>query len=100
MAHYDAEALARALLTGASGQDAAGILSRLGTYLNTAEGQQLLARFAYGGGTAVTETARAALSGNDAALQQGLTALLATPEGAELARQIAAAARGRGGGNG
>ncbi len=91
MEQREAEALARALLSGGSGQGTAEALSGLRTYLATPEGRALLARFAAAEGDAVTGAARAALSGNGGELERRLAALLSTPEGAALARRIAGA---------
>ncbi len=91
MENQDLEALARALLSGGAGPAAAGTLDQLRGYLGTAEGQRALAQLTAGNADTVRAAAQAALRGDGAGTRSALAALLSTPEGAALARQIIAA---------
>ena len=64
MANNDFETLARALLAGRQGQNAAGALDKFSTLLKTEDGQRLLTLLASGGADTIKTAAQAALRGD------------------------------------
>lgn len=84
----DMERLARALMAGSPGKQAAGSLDQLGNLLNTEDGQRLLTLLAAGGADTLKTAAQAALRGDEQTAKAAMAKLLRTREGAELAKKL------------
>lgn len=90
----DYEALARALMSGAQGQMAGGMMEKLSAILKTEDGRQLLTLLANGGADTIKGAAQATLRGDENAARAAMLKLLSTQEGAALARKLAELSRG------
>ena len=84
----DMERLARALMAGTPGKQAAGSMEQLGKLLKTEDGQRLLTLLAAGGADTLKAAAQAALRGDEQSAKAAMAKLLSTREGAELAKKL------------
>lgn len=90
MAANDMERLARALMAGQQGRQAAGSIEQLGALLKTEDGKRLLNLLAAGGADTLKTAAQAALRGDEQTARTAMMTLLKTREGAELAKKLSA----------
>ncbi len=89
MQQRDMEELMRRISRTTGTADAARATGRMREALNTPEGRQAAQKILEGHGSSLENAARMAQAGNLEGAKQSVQELLRTPEGAQLAAQIA-----------